>query len=438
VFQPHIVTTMQREYEEISGEPKRISKLYVVILLSLVLLAVVIAVTIVAFVVSPKRSDVTFGFNYDRTAYNDSDVTLSELLLTLPLLDVYSKLDTDFHTMHEYGANVVRIGIDLSYIMVSPHNVNYDSLAKLDIVLEAASHNGLQVILTGLYLQQPKTLPKWITEITDEDHMHAMVNFWKAIATRLKGRHEVNCYGLQNEPVNHWYDNSELVTGCFEMRHNKSFCYTHFHNRNVSRSWTTYVHDTFKSNANLTQRWKDYPQQGESWDNIWIPYPYFVTPRQSDYVAFQDGLTTKWCSTLTEAIRAIDPYAKITVGDGFNNVCPQCRHLLDFYSVHYYPPCSQISSNYSALVQYWQSQIAKIPQDGKKVVIEEFYPLVCTSVNNSLPASELGKSLIEGTSPRSAGYVSFYWGTAESLGMYNQSAAKYHEWLQLFKGLKPT
>ena len=76
---------------------------------------------------------------------------------------------------------------------------------------------------------------------------------------------------------------------------------------------------------------------------------------------------------------------------------------LDYYSVHMYP--HPASNTTSLLRAQFQNQMDALPDDGKPVVVEEFYPL---SLSSAVSYDDYFKVFLEVTQPRTRAYTTYY------------------------------
>ena len=85
-------------------------------------------------------------------------------------------------------------------------------------------------------------------------------------------------------------------------------------------------------------------------------------------------------------------------------------------------------------MEKWKRRIDTLPNDGRPVIIEEMYPLGGAP---GISWTDLLQAYITSTSPRTIGYMSFYWGTAEQLKMGPIGASLYNKWLGIFSKGRP-
>lgn len=406
-----------------------------------------------------------WGYNYDRTALpcpasvvvaNSTggaewcDAIMSDVLggaWVSPEAGA-AKLARDFGTMRQMGGDVVRVFINLDYIVSATRalgdgsvhvETNSTALASLRTVAHAAAGADLSVILTGSVVQDPDRSAAWLVNASDDVMAAARVAFWTAVATELKGTSGVFSFDLLNEPHAPWADTAEWVDGCFPMRHGRRFCYTHALFRNASLLWTQYVHAKFGTVQNLTHHWPDFPRAGthETWNDIAIPDASNTSdPRWGAYdFGFTRQFKQDWCSNLTNAIRAVDPARLVTIGELFPQACATCGavNAVDYYSVHLYPQASW--ANASIAEAHWAQAIGTIPDDGRSLVVEEFSGMVNAGPGLSMAGSI--DAILNASSSRGRGWVSFYWGNATSLGITGVSAELYKEWLEAWTAGRP-
>ena len=139
------------------------------------------------------KPQVAWGFNYDR----DYKSRLIEDYWDAE----WPTVEKHFEQMHQLGANAVRIHISFGKFMSGPDQPILHSLDQLDRLVTVAEKNGIYLDITGLGLYRKSDIPAWYDALDEQGHWDAQANFWKAIASRLKGRRGVWAYDLVNEPT---------------------------------------------------------------------------------------------------------------------------------------------------------------------------------------------------------------------------------------------
>jgi hypothetical protein len=281
------------------------------------------------------------GFNYD----HDSDGRLIEDYWEAEWL----KVEAHFAQMKKLGANVVRIHLQLGKFMDGAEKPNEKSLDRLAKLVGLAEKERLYLDLTGLGCYHKKDVPAWYDKLAEKERWAVQVRFWQAVAARCKESPAVFCYDLMNEPV---------VPG------------------------------------GKSKDWLGPPFAGSC-------FVQFITRDQADRP--RPEIARQWVHTLAAAVREKDKKHLITVGlvdwsldrpgltSGF--VPEKVAGDLDFVSVHLYPKKGKVKEALDTLAGF---------AVGKPVVIEETFPLACSS-------EELGQFL-DGSKEHVAGWIGFYWG----------------------------
>ncbi|HKB37367.1 MAG TPA: cellulase family glycosylhydrolase, partial [Gemmataceae bacterium] len=142
---------------------------------------------------SSGRRFVPWGFNYDHDEKGRliEDYWASE----------WSKIERDFRSMKQLGANVVRVHLQLGKFMDSPRKPNERSLERLAELVKLAEQTGLYLDLTGLGCYHRKDVPEWYDKLAEKDRWDVQARFWAAVAGRCADSPAIFCYDLMNEPV---------------------------------------------------------------------------------------------------------------------------------------------------------------------------------------------------------------------------------------------
>jgi hypothetical protein len=284
-----------------------------------------------------------WGFNYD----HDPTGRLIEDYWT----DEWSTVERDFAMMKKLGANVVRVHLQFGCFMDTRDKPNKKALEKLDALLKLAERERLYLDLTGLGCYHKADVPAWYDALSERERWDAQAQFWTAVASRCKNSPAVFCYDLMNEPV---------VPG---------------------------------------GKRKDGDWLGPAFGNK--HFVQFITLDQEKRPRHE--IAQAWIKHLTTAIRKVDPRHLITVGlvhwsldrpglkSGFlpDKIAPE----LDFLAVHIYPERGKLDEARDTLKAF---------NVGKPVIVEETFPLKCSS-------KEL-EEFIDSNKMDSAGWISFYWG----------------------------
>ncbi len=256
----------------------------------------------------------------------------------------------DLREIRALGANVVRIHLQVASFMKGPSEVVPSSLDRLSKLVRLAEELHLYLNLTGLGCYHEH--PAWYRELGESARWDVQARFWDAIADVSKDSPAIFCYDLMNEPIlpGAGEQETEWLTGEFGGKH-------------------------FVQRISL--------DLGER---------------------SRENVARAWVNRLTAAIRKRDRRHLITVGViPWVHVFPKSHPIfysprvsedLDFVSVHFYPEKGKVDDALTALRAY---------EIGKPLVIEEMFPLRCSS-------GELLR-FIDGSRSFTDGWFSFYWGT---------------------------
>ncbi len=325
------------------------------------------------FILSKDNSRFTpWGVNYDHDAKG--------LLLEDYWEQEWSRVEEDFQEMKVLGANVVRIHLQLGKFMQEAERPHADSLKRLRRLVELAEQTGLYLDITGLGCYHKKEVPAWYDELSEKNRWEVQGRFWEAVAQTCAESPAIFCYDLMNEPVLPGRNEKETdwLLGEFDGK-------------------------------------------------------YFVQRISLDLAGrTRKQVAKQWVDHLTTAIRRNDNRHQITVGViPWVFEFPQAQPLfysnevaqnLDFVSVHFYPKSGEIDKALTALKAY---------DIGKPIVIEELFPLKCSS-------REL-RDFILASRSTAGGWISFYWG--KQIDEYQKedgiAGAIKKEWLTRFKETTP-
>ena len=321
-----------------------------------------------SFVLQPSnKSFLPWGVNYD---HDDSGRLLDEYWI-----DEWQAVVDDFQEIKSLGANCVRIHLQFGKFMDAPDKPNASSLEQLAKLLQLAENHQLYLDITGLACYHKANVPEWYDALSESDRWTAQAKFWEAIANTCKESPTVFCYDLMNEPVigggkgpNDWLVGEPLAGKYFVQR-----------------------------------------------------IALDVGKRTNEQVAGD------WVRQMSEAIRRVDPNHLITVGViPWAYVWPTAKPVfytsgsieyLDFVSVHFYPETNQIPKAITAL---------KVYDLGKPIVIEEMFPLKCSS-------TEL-MEFVKESKGIATGWISFYWGRPiDELDQKTISGKITFDWLKAFQ-----
>ncbi len=319
-----------------------------------------------------RKKFVPWGFNYD----HDEEGRLIEDYWDAE----WQKVVADFGEMHELGANVVRIHLQVGKFLVDRDTPNAKALERLSKLLKLAEEHRLYLDLTGLGCYHKKDVPAWYDALSESDRWATQAKFWSEIAKQCESSPAVFCYDLMNEPV---------VPGG-------------------------------KRNAG---DWLGPAFAGKHFVQV-------ITLDQGDRP--RPEIAKLWIKTLTNAIRKVDRRHLITVGlvdwsldrPGLTSGFPPSKVTddLDFVCVHLYPESKKVDEAIETLKGF---------QIGKPVVIEETFPL------KSSP--EEFAEFVERSKSHANGWIGFYWG--KTVAEYREgntiTDAVMLKWLEFFQMSKP-
>lgn len=291
----------------------------------------------------------------------------------------------DFRELKALGANVVRVHLQFGKFMDGPDRTNTTSLKQLERMLRLAEDLELYLDITGLACYRPADVPAWYDALDEQARWAAQSKFWEAVTEVCASSPAVFCYDLMNEPIT-------------------------------------------PGDKRAAGKWYSGTLFG-GFDFIQV-----ITLDPADRK--REDVAVTWIRQMSSAIRRHDKATLITVGQlpwvrdwkhlsGFipEKVAPE----LDFLSVHLYPDTKKPGEALESLGKF---------AVGKPVVIEETFPLSCSS-------EEL-TTFLRASREIACGWIGHYNGeTPEELdalersGRRTLSQAIYREWLRLFSMLKP-
>ena len=284
-----------------------------------------------------------WGFNYD---HDQKGRLIEDYWAT-----EWEKVERDFRSMKQFGANVVRIHLQLGKFMESATEPNQTGLERLGKLVTLAEEVGVYLDLTGLGCYHKADVPDWYDKLDERGRWDVQARFWESVASTCNESPAIFCYDLMNEPV---------VPG------------------------------------------------GKRKDGDWLG-PAFGGKHFVQVICLdqqdrpRSEIARQWIKHLVKAIRMKDRRHLITVGlvdwsldrpgltSGF--IPEAIAADLDFLCVHLYPEAGKLDDNLKTLKCY---------SVGKPLVIEETFPLKCSM-------AEFGR-FIEQSKKHSAGCIGFYWG----------------------------
>lgn len=238
----------------------------------------------------------------------------------------WQTLVDDFRKIKQIGGNIVRVHLQFGRFMEGSDKPNAAALQQLGRLLQLAEATGLYVDVTGLACYRPSDTPQWYDALDDADRWEAQAAFWRAVAGQCASSPAVFCYDLMNEPI---------------------------------------------APGGKGDRWYSGKLLG--------PYDFVQFIARNPAGRTRGEIAAAWIDKLTAAIRERDPERLVTVGmlpwvtgwqhlSGF--VPKEVAPHLGFLSVHIYPKSKAPDEALRALREC---------DVGKAVVIEETFPLECSS-----------------------------------------------------------
>ncbi|MHA3771021.1 cellulase family glycosylhydrolase [Verrucomicrobiota bacterium sgz303538] len=291
----------------------------------------------------------------------------------------------DFREMKTLKANVVRVHLQFGKFMNGPDHPNTAELRQLARMLRLAEELELYLDITGLACYRPADVPAWYDALDEQARWAAQSKFWEAVAEVCAPSPAVFCYDLMNEPIS-------------------------------------------PGDKRAAGKWYS--------GTLFGGFDFIQVITLDPAGRKREDVAVTWIRQMSAAIRRHDKATLITVGQlpwvrdwkhlsGFipEKVAPE----LDFLSVHLYPDTKKPGEAQESLGKFTV---------GKPVVIEETFPLSCSS-------EEL-TTFLRASREIACGWIGHYNGeTPEELdaleksGKRTPSQAIYREWLRLFTTLKP-
>lgn len=237
-------------------------------------------------------------------------------------------LTRDFQKMKQLGANVVRIHLQFGKFMASSNMPNPSTFQQLFRLVRLAEKSGLYLDLTGLACYRPSDTPKWYDAVDETIRWKAQAAFWSEVARTCASSPAVFCYDLMNEPLS-------------------------------------------PAGKRDAEKWGSGSLLGG--------YDFLQFISLDSAGRKREEIAIDWIHAMKTAVRAYDTNTLITVGllpwtEGWNYLSgflpEQIAPELDFLSVHIYPDMKKPGEGMEALRKC---------AIGKPVVIEETFPLYCSS-----------------------------------------------------------
>ena len=372
-----------------------------------------------------------FYTNYqDPTHPNITDDMLTDAMSTPA---GRARIEVQLVGMQARNGTLWRIFPQFQDVLAGPETVNKPGIAALTAALDMAHAHGIQATVTGLSDFVPAHNPGWLNKIGEDIDSEARIQavselWWGTLAKAWKGHPAVFSFDLQNEPV--WMNGplsggmsapgaNPWITGCMGTTGTHQKCFDFKHNRHYQHTWDAWVHANFADEAAIRAAWADYPMRAnDTYAHPALPTPHKMgakplpkdAARQANYTQHMQQMMIGWASGLSKAIKAEDSSRLISVGE-LSLATGQERlyaDQLDYYSVHMYP---HPTSNTTALLRtQFQNQMDELPDDGKPVFVEEFFPLSLSLRRDTLAESyaDYMSVFLEVTQPRTRAYTTYY------------------------------
>ena len=324
------------------------------------------------FVRSRSGADfVVWGVNYD---HDETGRLIEDYWL-----EHWPTVVEDFGEIKALGANVVRIHLQVGKFMSAPDTPNAAALEQLGRLVKLAEDTGLYLDITGLGCYHKADVPKWYDAMDERGRWAVQALFWEAVARRCAHSPAVFCYDLMNEPILPGAKSkaADWLAGAFAGKH-------------------------FVQRISLDLAGRTRTQVAKAWVRALV-----AAIRKHDKTHMITVGVIPWAHAFYPNAQTPLFYANGVDED------------LDFVSVHFYPEKGEVDKALKALACY---------DVGKPLVIEETFPLKCSS-------TEL-LSFIDRSRPIAEGWVSFYWG--KTIDEYARekgdiASAIKSEWLKHFR-----
>jgi len=314
---------------------------------------------------------VVWGVNYD---HNEAGELLDEYWI-----ERWDEVVEDFTEIKQFGANCVRIHLQLGKFLEAPDRTNQAALKQLDRIVKLAEQQELYLNITGLACYHKANVPDWYDQQSEQERWQTQAFFWESVAEVCRDSPAVFCYDLMNEPI---------LAG-------------------------------------------DKPET--EWLGGEFGGKFFVQRLTLDLAGrSRQSLAKAWVDQMVDAIKKHDQQHLITVGvipwvftfGGGKPLfySPEVSERLDFASVHFYPEKDKIDSAIKALKAY---------DIGKPLVVEEMFPLKCSGQDLA--------TFVRNSKGFADGWISFYWGsTAKQLREAEDSTIAHAitaSWLEQFESM---
>ena len=224
-------------------------------------------------------------------------------------------ISKDFARERRYGANTIRIYVELGHVMRTPTRPRVRTLRALAALLRVAERRRVLLDITGNLVWRPERAPGGYNRLSDRARWAVQARFWRYVARVGARSPAVLAYELTSEPV--------IIRG------------------------------------------------GDLYQGVLGGY-WFAANIARDVAPLKaNSAARSWIRHLRQAIRSVDPRRLIGlgmlpwVGDwpfGPRNVAP----LLDVLFVHFYAADDQVRKELSV--------VRKFAASGKPVVLGETYP----------------------------------------------------------------
>jgi Cellulase (glycosyl hydrolase family 5) len=319
------------------------------------------------------RPFVPYGFNY-----GVGTTSSVERYVEQPDDGLLAQIGADFQRMHDLGANLARIYVQLPDFMTSPTSVDPQALRSLRAVLDAAGAAGIRIDVTGNLVWHPDRAPAWYEAMSEQQRWDVQATFWRAVAGACASSDAVMFYELTSEPL---------------------------------------VDDGID------------PTQAGAWyggEFGGLAFAQRISLQHNGRSPV--AIARQWIAKLARAVRATDPTHLVTVGllpDTNGAFAPRkIADLLDFLTVHEYPDTGHAASAIATMKRFAAA--------GTPVLVGETFQLHDDPVTQS--------QFLTGAHRYVAGYLTFFDGrTPDDIGQPTTIAdALYQNTLNQFLALRPS
>jgi hypothetical protein len=110
-------------------------------------------------------------------------------------------ISKDFTRARRYGANTIRIYIELGHVMRTSTRPRVRTLRALAALLRVAERRRVLLDITGNLVWRPERAPHWYNQLSDRARWAVQARFWRYVARVGARSPAVLAYELTSEPV---------------------------------------------------------------------------------------------------------------------------------------------------------------------------------------------------------------------------------------------